>query len=227
MEYGKPKHSLWDYISNYMGSLPTYTKSLPGARKTSSFSSFVFNGKQSLLFFLPKISWSNWNSGWKITFLQANAVWKAAHRSKRPPEFFPNYLKPHFEGWRRRGLRLHFWTEYGAPFILWGEEEGKTSLLSELIIFPKSRFNSVLWFPQKTGSTYMVTWIKLCSCSICYVYRTVWITFLSEKKKCVGIINLKSPEVCKIAAGTTVITGGDNLVLTSWPLGAASIYLMQ
>lgn len=26
---------------------------------------------------------------------------------------------------------------------------------------------------------------------------------------------LKSPEVCKIAAGTAVITGGDNLVLTS------------
>lgn len=133
--------------------------------------------------FLPKISWSNWNSGWKITFLEANAVWKAAHRSKRRPEFFPNYLKPHFEGWRRRGLRLHFWTEYGAPFILRGEEEGKTSLLSELIIFPKSRFNSALWFPQKTGSTYMVTWIKLCSCSICYDCCTVWITFLSGGKK--------------------------------------------
>lgn len=42
-----------------------------------------------------------------------------------------------------------------------------------LIIFPKSRFNSVLWFPQKTGSTYMVAWVKLCSCSICYVYCTV------------------------------------------------------
>lgn len=34
----------------------------------------VFNSKQSLLLFLPKISWSNWNDGWKITFLQGNAV---------------------------------------------------------------------------------------------------------------------------------------------------------
>lgn len=50
--------------------------------------------------------------------------------------------------------------------------------------------------------------------------KAEWAKWMSAEKACMITKRQK-------ATVTTVITGGDCLVLTYWPLGAANVYLMQ
>lgn len=90
------------YTINDGAMIPTLPESLPGIKSML----FFCNKPQCSCYSPSKISWSDIEQRMKDHFHPSQCLSVAAHRSKRRPEFFPNYFKPLFEGWRRRGIEV-------------------------------------------------------------------------------------------------------------------------
>lgn len=105
-------HKLWGYN--------THT-----SRITARNQDYIFCFKpQCSCYSLSQISWSNIERRVNDHISRSQYHLIAAHRSKRQPEFFPSYFKPHFEGWRRWGLRLLFWQDMELLHALRGGRGG-------------------------------------------------------------------------------------------------------
>lgn len=90
-------HKLWGYS--------THTP-----RITARNQDYVFLFQTIMLCYSPsQINWSYIEQRVKDHILPSQYHSLVAHRGKRQPEFFPNYSRLLFEGWRSRGIEVALW----------------------------------------------------------------------------------------------------------------------